>query len=63
MHDLRLAARQLANSPGFAAVTIVLLGAGIASNVLIFTAADAVLWRPLSVDRPEELVRVVHRCR
>ena len=59
MSDVRLAARMLAKSPGFTLVAVALLAVGIGANVLIFSAFDAVLWRPLPVRHPEELVRVV----
>jgi len=61
MSDVRLAARMLAKSPGFTLVAVALLAVGIGANVLIFSAFDAVLWRPLPVRHPEELVRVVQR--
>ena len=61
MSDVRLAARMLAKSPGFTLVAIALLAVGIGANVLIFSAFDAILWRPLPVRHPEELVRVVQR--
>ena len=51
----------LAKSPGFTLVAVALLAVGIGANVLIFSAFDAVLWRPLPVRHPEELVRVVQR--
>jgi MacB-like periplasmic core domain len=61
MSDVRLAARMLAKSPGFTLVAVALLAVGIGANVLIFSAFNAVLWRPLPVRHPEELVRVVQR--
>jgi predicted permease len=49
----------LARSRGFALVAVALLAVGIGANALIFTAFDAILWRPLPVRHPEELVRMV----
>ena len=59
MSDLRLAARMLAKSRGFTLVAVALLAVGIGTNALIFSIVDAVLWRPLPVRHPNELVRVV----
>jgi putative ABC transport system permease protein len=61
MSDVRLAARMLAKSPGFTLAAVALLAIGIGANALIFSAFEAVLWRPLPVRHPEELVRVVQR--
>src|SRR5258705_10044130 len=61
MSDLRFAVRMLARSPGFTLVAVALLAVGVGANALIFSAVDAVLWRPLPVRHAEELVRVVQR--
>src|SRR5262245_9299423 len=61
MSDLRFAVRMLARSPGFTFVAVILLAVGVGANALIFSIFDAVLWRPLPVDHPEELVRMVQR--
>lgn len=58
MNDLTYAIRNLAKSPGFTALTVLTLGLGIGANVAIFSAVDAVLFRPLPVREPESLVRV-----
>ncbi|HYN07208.1 MAG TPA: ABC transporter permease [Vicinamibacterales bacterium] len=54
--DLRYAARVLRRSPGFALAAIASLAIGIGANIALFTVADALLLRPLPVDRPEQLV-------
>jgi hypothetical protein len=61
MSDLRFAVRMFAKSPGFTLVAVVLLAVGVGANALIFSAFDAVLWRPLPVRHAEELVRMVQR--
>jgi len=59
--DLHFAVRMLARSPWFSLVAVALLAVGVGANALIFSAVDAVLWRPLPVRDPEELVRIVQR--
>src|SRR3954451_3163352 len=44
--DLVSAARALRRSPRFAALSIVVLGLGIAANAILFAVADAVVFRP-----------------
>lgn len=56
--DLKYAIRVLAKSPGFTVVAVVTLALAIGVNSVIFGLVDAVLFRPLAVDRPEELVRL-----
>jgi len=51
----------LAKTPGFTAVAVGLLAAGIGANAVIFSALDAVVLRPLPVPHPEELVRMVQK--
>jgi len=61
MSDVRFALRMLARSPAFTLVAVALLGVGVGATALIFSACDAILWRPLPVRHPEELVRMVQR--
>ena len=56
MNDLKLAFRQLRKSPGFTAVAITTLGIGIGASTVIFSALNALLLRPLPVEKPQELV-------
>src|ERR1043166_5866364 len=56
--DLRLAARSLGRSPGFLAVAVLSLALGIGPNTTAFSLANALLFRPLPVPRPEEVVGV-----
>lgn len=54
--DIRFALRQLAKSPGFAAVAVLALSMGIGGASAIFSVIDAVLLRPLPFDHQERLV-------
>jgi predicted permease len=50
--------RSLGRSPGFVTVSLLLLTVGIGSNVAVFSTVDALLLRPLPVERPEELLKI-----
>ena len=54
--DFRQALRSVARTPLFSGVVVLLLALGIGANTLIFTAVDALLLRPLAVERPEQLL-------
>jgi len=58
MQDLRYAVRILRRNPGFTAVAVLSLAIGIGVNSAMFSLADALLLRPLSVSRPNEVVTV-----
>jgi predicted permease len=58
LQDLRYAARQLRNNPGFALVTILVLALGIGANAAVFAVINTVLLRPLSFPDPDQLVQV-----
>src|SRR5579863_9519230 len=58
-NDIRYGIRMLAANPGFSAVAILSLAIGIGANTSTFSLADAMLLRPLPVDHPADVVRVV----
>lgn len=58
LHDLRYGFRGLRLAPGFALVAIITIALGIGVNSTIFSVVNAVLFRPLPVVHPEELVDV-----
>lgn len=56
--DLRYSIRALLKNPGFAAVGLLVLALAIAVNTAIFSIVNAVLFRPLPVRAPDELMYV-----
>ncbi|MGB0036057.1 MAG: ABC transporter permease [Candidatus Acidiferrales bacterium] len=56
--DLRYGARMLRRSPGFAVVAVLTLALGIGVNTSIFSFIDALLFQPLAVKSPEQIVNV-----
>jgi predicted permease len=57
--DVRFGLRMLAKNPGFTLFVAGLLALGIGSTTVIFSLFDAVFLRPLPVQKPTELVRMV----
>ncbi|MBS1832101.1 MAG: ABC transporter permease [Acidobacteria bacterium] len=56
--DLRYAFRSMRNSPGFAAVVILVTALGIGAATSVFTLADHILLRPLPFREPSRLVKI-----
>ena len=54
--DLRYGLRLMARNPGFTSVAVLSLAVGIGANTAVFSLVDSLLFRPLPVQRPRELV-------
>lgn len=58
LRDLRLAARTLARSPGFAAAAILTFALGIGINIAVLSAVDRIMFRPLPFGDAGRLVHI-----
>ena len=56
LRELRVAARQLKRSPGFAITAVLMLAFGIGATTAIFSVVDGVLLRPLPFPQANQLV-------
>lgn len=59
VRDLRMATRTLRRRPVFAIAAVLSIGLGLAANVAVLDALHSLVFRPLPVERPQELVRLV----
>ena len=58
LHDLRVAIRAFAKTPGFAALTICTIALGVGATTAIFSVVDGVVLRTLPYPDPDRIVRV-----
>ena len=58
LHDLKHAVRMFVKSPGFSLVAVLSIAIGVGANAAMFSLADTIVLRPLTVPRPGEIVNV-----
>ena len=58
INDLRYAAKMLLKSKGVTVVAMISLAVGIGANSVIFSLVNSLLWQPLPVASPEQIVQL-----
>ncbi len=58
LRDLGYTLRQLRRSPGFALTTVLTLTMAIAANVVVFGVLNALLFHPLPVSQPQQIMQI-----
>ena len=61
LQDLRFALRHLRRSPGFAVTAVLILGLGIAANVIVFGVLQNIVLQPLDAPRADRVVTFANR--
>ena len=61
LHDIPLAVRLMARSPGFSAAALLTIALAVGANTAIFSLVYGVLWRPLPYPDAGRLVRLSER--
>jgi putative ABC transport system permease protein len=58
LKDLKFALRSFRNNPAFTAIAVLTLALGIGANTAIFSVVNAVVFHPVPLPHPEQLVQV-----
>src|SRR5262245_65863656 len=59
--DVRHSLRVFTKNPAFTGIAVLSIAFGTGANVAMFSAADALILRPLPIERPAELVTIGSR--
>src|SRR5258708_34105303 len=56
--DARYGLRAFTRTPGFASIVVIVLAIGIGAAIAVFTVFNALVFRPLPLAHPEQLVQL-----